>query len=239
MFTVGICDENLSICKKMESCIVSVLFDECDCKTVIFTDLKEMLDSVIKNKEAYDFLFVPIMCNDDSGLKFASVIRENNYTSEIVFTAFDLKNVLDGYIYRAFDFFIYPVSATQVKSMFNRYFMYNDKSGNFFYVKKGNRIEKFDKYSTYYFYSNGRKITMISAGNPMSFYSKLDDVENDLAKGTHNFVRAHQSYLINVQYIKTLTRDNAVMDNGDYIPVSRKYQNDVKNSFLAYLERRI
>lgn len=239
MFTIGICDEDLTVCKRLENCIISVLFDECDCKTIIFTDLNKMLQAVLEEKESFDFLFVPIMCKDDSGLKFASIIRENNYENEIVFTAFDLKNVLDGYVYRAFDFFIYPVSATQVKAMFNRYFMYNDKSGNFFYIKSGNRIEKFDKYSICYFYSNGRKITMVSAGNPLSFYSKLDDIETDLAKGTKNFVRAHQSYLINVQYIKTLTRDNVVMDNGDYIPVSRKYQNDVKDAFIAYLEKRI
>ena len=80
---------------------------------------------------------------------------------------------------------------------------------------------------------------MYTSGNPISFYSKLNLIEEQLDVGVKNFVRVHQSYLVNVQYIKTLTRDNIVMENGTYIPVSRKYQERVHNRFLAFLERRI
>lgn len=234
---IAICDENLAVCNQLENIIESVLFEECECKIDSFTDLDSMLLSVTGKN--YDFLFIPIVCGEGSGLELASIIREHRIPSEIVFTSDNFKNVLDGYIYRAFDFYVYPVTAKRVKEMFNRYFLYNDKSGNFFYIKNGNRIEKYDKYSIYYFCSVGRKIVMYTSGNPMSFYSKLNLIEEQLDVGVKNFVRVHQSYLVNVQYIKTLTRDNIVMENGTYIPVSRKYQERVHNRFLAFLERRI
>ncbi|MGN1123276.1 MAG: LytR/AlgR family response regulator transcription factor [Eubacterium sp.] len=239
MFVVGICDENLYMCKKIENCIVSVLFDECDCVTKTYDDLGVMLNDVIQGTEAFDFIFVPIACNDDSGLKFASVIRDKNINTEIVFTSYNLKNVLDGYTYRAFDYLVLPIAPTRLKNMFNRYFSSNDKSGNFFYLKTFNKIDRFDKFSIYYFSSDGRKITMYTNGNPLTFYSKLDEVEEQVSIGVQNFVRVHQSYLVNVQFIKTLTRDNIVIDNGDYIPVSRKYQSLVHDKFLAYLEGNI
>lgn len=234
---IAICDENISICNQLSNIIESVLFEECDCEVDNFTDLNSMFYSIESKK--YDFLFIPITCGDDSGLKLASIIREHKVNSEIVFTSENLKNVLDGYIYRAFDYFVFPVSAKRVKEMFNRYFLYNDKSGNFFYIKNGNSIDKYDKYSIYYFASDGRKIIMYSSGNPISFYSKLNLVEEQLSVGVQNFVRVHQSFLVNVQYIKTLTKGNILMENGDNIPISRKYQETVHNRFLAFLERRI
>jgi DNA-binding LytR/AlgR family response regulator len=238
MLTIAICDENIDICKKLENMIVSVLFEECDCAVNLFTNLGDLLNSLLGNNK-YDFLFIPVVCGDDSGLKLASIVREQRLQSEIVFTATNMKNVLDGYIYRAFDFYVFPISASRVKDMFNRYFLYNDRSGNFFYIKNGNQINKYDKFSIYYFASDGRKITMFTSGNPLSFYSKMNLVEEQVGVGVNNFVRVHQSYLVNVQYIKILTRDNIVMDNGEYIPVSRKYQENVHKTFLAYLERRI
>ena len=56
------------------------------------------------------------------------------------------------------------------------------------------------------------------------------------ALDAEQFVRVHQSYIVQLKYIKSLTRDGLTMNNGLFVPVSQKRYADVKKQFMKYLE---
>lgn len=60
----------------------------------------------------------------------------------------------------------------------------------------------------------------------------LDKLINELSD---DFVIVHKSYIVNMNYIKTINSSDVLMKNGISISISRSHQNIVKTRFTDYL----
>lgn len=90
-------------------------------------------------------------------------------------------------------------------------------------VKNIIRVES-DNVYTYFFIEQGERLLI---SKPIKFYAEL--------LGDYEFIRVHQSHLINKSHVKSLvTKDGffLVMSDGSQIPVSRQRKEDVKKSLL-------
>ena len=65
----------------------------------------------------------------------------------------------------------------------------------------------------------------------LELYKKLSDVEEDLPP--EDFVRAHQSYLVNNMYIENLKRYEISLISGEKIPVSKSRYKEVQTAFMS------
>ena len=75
-----------------------------------------------------------------------------------------------------------------------------------------------------YFSSDKRKIRLYCTDGTYEFYKKLDMVEEEISSRTKQFVRLHKSYLINLDYIKTYSKQEIKMKNGEILGVSKKHK---------------
>lgn len=64
-------------------------------------------------------------------------------------------------------------------------------------------------------------------------YGILSDYESQL--DSFDFVRTHKSYLVNCRYIRSVEKDQVVLDDKTMIPLSRRRINDVNDKFTKYL----
>lgn len=62
---------------------------------------------------------------------------------------------------------------------------------------------RFSVHDILYFYSDRRKVTLVTDKGEYSFYEKLDSIEKQLESG---FVRIHQRYLVNAQKVEHIDR---------------------------------
>lgn len=69
-----------------------------------------------------------------------------------------------------------------------------------------------------------------------SMYSKLDEIEKCLE--AHGFIRIHQSFLINMRYIKRISSYVLLLENGISFSVPKARYKKVKKVFDAYTEVR-
>lgn len=53
---------------------------------------------------------------------------------------------------------------------------------------------------------------------------KMDELERELSQ--HGFVRCHRMYIINLRYIESLQKSQAVLTTGEQIPISRNRKKD-------------
>ena len=87
-----------------------------------------------------------------------------------------------------------------------------------------------------YFISDKRKIKAVldySYGE-VDFYMKMEELEEKLS--SHDFIRCHQSYLINIHKVLFWERSHIGLIGEEMIPVSRKYIKTV-NQFLSEKEQ--
>ena len=58
-------------------------------------------------------------------------------------------------------------------------------------------------------------------GRQYVFYQSMNMLEEELSLCNHNFVRTHQSYLVNARQIEQFNSKRLKMHNGADVPVSR------------------
>ena len=66
----------------------------------------------------------------------------------------------------------------------------------------------------------------------------LDQIESELAL-YRQFVRCHQSYIVNFDYVMEVQRTKILLKNctdskNEFVPVSRSHKESVKEKFLLY-----
>lgn len=85
-----------------------------------------------------------------------------------------------------------------------------------------------------YVMSDKRKVIIFQPnGKTDSFYCKLDTMEQQL---DDRFIRCHQSYLINTQYICGIDIDGFHMLDGIFIPISQKKYWTSKRRYVQYIK---
>ncbi len=62
----------------------------------------------------------------------------------------------------------------------------------------------------------------------------ISEVEQLLGKG---FIRTHRSYLVGISYMKSISKTEVTLDNGEKIPLSRKNYQAVNQAFIHRFKR--
>lgn len=68
-----------------------------------------------------------------------------------------------------------------------------------------------------------------------SIYSTLNDVEKEYIEA--DFLRVHQSYMVNMKYISKLVRYYVILENGERISIPKVRYREVADSYIAYRGR--
>lgn len=81
--------------------------------------------------------------------------------------------------------------------------------------------------------SKGRIAEIITNAGSVNYYKKLGEIEKLLPK---QFVRCHQSYIVNMDYVKLIRKKTIYLVNGKTIPVSRNRYDETKKRMETYYE---
>lgn len=61
-------------------------------------------------------------------------------------------------------------------------------------------------------------------------YGRMDDVEPELRQ--YGFSRVHQSFLVNMRFVKSVERYVAQLKNGTEVSISKKYYKDTEMEYI-------
>lgn len=68
------------------------------------------------------------------------------------------------------------------------------------------------------------------------FYGKLNDIEEQVRKSNKSFLRIHQSYLVNYDYIKIIRYQSVVMKNEIELQISEDRKKLIRSSLMQIIE---
>jgi two-component system LytT family response regulator len=218
-----------------------VIDDEADARNVMrkllelfCPEISLLLDAVdgeqamklVRNRK-FDFAFVDIQLNNESGIDVAKKI--SRYCPNIIFvTAYD-KYAVEAFQTEAIHYLLKPVDPELLQQAIRRSNLKFDAPSEFdnrlFLVTQDRmtvlrheeiRYMKGDgNYTTFY----DRKEEVLTVSRNLAYYERLID--------SPLFFRIHQSYLVNVQFVAGLrARDRkgnfcVILKNGEEIPLAR------------------
>lgn len=205
MLKIAICDDDCKFTGEIET----LVFKESHklgvrVETKVFYDGKTLLKS-IQDGEHYQLIFIDIEMKQVDGITAARHIREIDRAVLLIYVSSYDKYLKELFEVEPFRFLSKPLNQVQ----FARYFKESCKRINetevFYQFTFNKEIRKVSVGNIVYFESNNRIVYIhLKDGSSEHFYDKLNNVEKELAASRQYFLRIHQSFLVNYDYVKKM-----------------------------------
>lgn len=229
MLRVAICDDDQHHREEIYHIICKALFFRTDLEVENFENGIQVIEAIENKKFDFDLLLLDIHMAEMDGLRTAEYIRKNRIDVDIIFITVSKKYVYDGYTYKAFAYLIKPFDEKRIAYELNRYLDEKEQADDYLNIPIKGVVQRIALDKVIYFESVSRKILVHTKRETISFYAKMDELE-EIVKGKQ-FVRCHQSYMVNRKYVSGITR-NALIAEEASIPISRKYQKEIKDIWM-------
>ncbi len=232
MTNIAICDD-----QKYELDIIVSILDEWGIRTKnyihkeLFLDGRTLINYCVITENQVDIILLDIQMNPMNGLEVADRIRKMNENVIIIFVTNNMDNVFEGYKVRAFRYIMKNSMNKELQLAIEDAFKELEDNQKYFqYTTKGKTMKVF--YSNIlYFESKARLIDIHTSKKTDSFYGKINEMEEVL---NDNFLRCHQSYIVNLKYVIGLEGNHFILTTGEKIPISESRRSEAKKAFLWF-----
>lgn len=236
MIRIAICDDEIRITSEIEE----ILLQLCDSNRIetdisVFFDGQTLEDSILSGKQ-FDLIYLDIEMKTRNGIEAAKNIRKIDQNVLLIYIS-----IYENYMKELFEVDAYRFISKPIdKKIFEKYFLkaYERLYSCAIYYEYQYKKEIFKVLigEIVYFESKARTIKIIlSDGREEKFNGKLNDVERKLINNKINFLRIHQSFLVNYQFIKSMKKTQAKLLNGSILQISEDRQKHVLEQYCKML----
>lgn len=193
-----------------------------------FDSGKMLLRNAMIEEDKYNIVLLDVQMEDMDGLKTAKRFRKVNPYCIIIFITSYWENVFDAFKVSAFRYILKSkLNSALPEALDSAMKLVDDKEVFFIYsiYKTKKRVPTRD---IIYFESRKRtiQIHVIGEEEPRTFYDTLSDIEEKI--GYKDFVRCHQSYIVNSRFISEIVNKQLILKNNmGILPISDRYKERV------------
>ncbi len=253
LLKVAICDDNPyeldEICSKVKNRFNR---ESMDYEIVRFASLNELENSLLQENYGLFLLDIQFDTEKKTSLNLAQKISEISPSAPIIFiTAYSnffpevyicnhiyclLKEELDKHLPRALDKAMQAIRSEgggeTLSLTFNRQ-VHVVPLDEVLYLEKNLRKIRFHCRHPENYVERSERAKRLREQKPLTIdvYGVFDEYLPLLSAA---FVQIHRSYIVNLNYIKSLQREGLVMLNGDLIPISRQFRSQFMKAMKQY-----
>lgn len=237
MISIAICDDNFPITSEIEKLLISISQrHHIKIDISVFFDGKTLYNS-IHSGNIYDIIYLDIEMSDMNGIEAAHHIRSDQFSTVLIYISAYESYYRQLFEVEPFRFILKPIDPL----LFEKYFLAAHKKIidhlQYFTYSFHQNYNKVPISDILYFESQGRSIIIHTFDSIHRFLGKLDKIETYVQQNIDlDFLRIHQSYLINPRYIRTFTHNNIILTNGCCLKISSKYQRKIQSQYLTIFE---
>lgn len=229
---IAICDDNKSIIDSVKSALMQCKEYISQIKIDEFYSGESLLE-YYKNGGRYDLLFLDIHMKEIDGINTAFKLKKMQSDLILIFLTGHTIYVKEAFIVQAFQYLTKPVKQDEIIKEFKRAVQHY-KLNHTKYKIEDKRSTVFVEISNIiYMEVRNHNITIYTNMGDYIVKGRLKDEENKLKK--YDFVRCHQGYLVNMQWIQAINEDGIELKNGTTVPVSRRMRKSVIDVFSNYI----
>lgn len=233
MLMIAVCDDEIRECLHFTRQVQSIMQElNIPCIIKQYNSGSKLLQAI----EEFDIIFLDIiMCGMD-GIETARQLRRNAPDKLLIFISASRQYVFDAFGVEAFEYLVKPVDNSKLRQALLRGSVkLTRQSGDYIIVNKDRQTRKLFLDEIRYFEIRGRLIESHGIGASFSWYGQIGILENSLSG--KDFFRCHKSYLINLKYVETYNRQEAVLDNGENIMIAKRRYEAFGRAILDYMRK--
>lgn len=232
---IGICDSNL-----LDREIITDFLNDYFYKKSIeysicsYSSGKELIYDIQDGKNL-DLIFLDIYIGNEFGISIAKQLREKiGYDGKIVFLTATVDFAVDSYDVEAVGYLLKPVHTQKLHMVMNK--ITKNLDADVYRIKQRNNIHTLKIDSIIYVESSNSRCIIHSYNTDYVIYKRLNDIEAEL--NNRRFLRCHQSYLVNMDYIKNVDKQFELV-NGDFVCIRQRNLKAIKQQYVDYIKSRI
>ena len=233
---IAACDDNLEFLQGLSE-LLNKYGEEnhCNVEYKVFTNPLELVTQMEKGVH-YDMILLDICMPGINGIQCAKDIRMYDNFVKIVFLTTSAEYAVESYSVKAYDYLLKPIQKERLFSLLRQVEKDNDKSEkNIIVIKTKTGLTKIALTQLEYCEVVNRKLILHLANKEdLECSIRINELEEKL-QGFGIFLRPHRSFLVNMDYIQTLTTHSIIMENGAKIPVPREKYAQVKQTYMEYV----
>lgn len=221
MLRIAICDDEPEARDALRFQLEKALIEQTEEVVYEFCAGTNAVSWLRKHPGEVDLLFLDVEMDNMDGMEAARQIREFDGNIMIVFLTGYADHVFDGYSVGALDYILKPVTVQRLMELLHRVRVKLEQEENLsFSFKNADGTWRFPLQEILYFYSDRRKVSLVTKDKEYTFYAKLDEIGKKL---DGQFVRIHQRFLVNPSRVDYLGGDTVTV-GGQELPCSRNYR---------------
>ena len=212
-----------------EQCIDSIHVYE-------FKSSEDLLDAV-ESGLGIDLLFIDIQIpNELSGLEAAKQIRRSNELISIVFVTNYAEYASEGYYVNALRYLRKPIAYERTEECLTiAYKQWKLRKNEYAVIATKKQKLILPYIDILYVETQGHSLLLhMTNHQEIVITYKMQDLIKLLPK--HLFTVCHRCYLINLMYVRRITKVNVTMSNGAVIPIGSKFLETVETVFDDYYQ---
>lgn len=235
MLRIGICDDDVSARDLLHATLDRELDEQTEQIVYEFSGGTSAVKWLVSHPGEIDLLFLDVEMPGQNGVETARAIRRFDREIMLVFLTGYRDYIFDGYQVEALDFILKPLDHEQAKRILGRVrTRLSEREHQHFVFKNTDGTYRLPLSQIQYFYSERRLVTLVAGdGREYPFYARLNALAGQLAA---DFVRIHQRYLVNPQYVSHYRPDRVEIGTVS-LPISRALKAQAGRELAQHLLR--
>lgn len=235
MIKIAFCDDELSMLNKFQVLLNRYRVEKNqEIEYAAFRNPIELLAAVERGIQ-FDILFLDVIMPGENGIDTAAEIRHYDSNVKIIFLTSSAEFAVQSYAVNAFFYQLKPVNEESFFRVMDAVLDECEKEQTDSLIlrcKSGiTRIEL--RHLEYCEVIHRTLFFHLTSGKVLESIGSLDELCVQL-KPYNNFLRPHRSYLVNLEYVQSLSTRAITMSCLTEIPIPRGKYSEFKNTFLEY-----
>lgn len=225
----ALCDDEQTFINELRNNISEIEIENDNFEIKEYTSGEALLGDF--HKGSFDVIILDIEMGEMNGLQTARKIRDIDSSVILVFLTSYESFVYSGYEVKAFRYILKTqpksIRLEQLQATVNECYMNNHT----IIVPYKNSSCRLALKSIMFIEVLGREVSVHTNNEVISFSGKLIDYEKMLI--SNRFIKTNKSFLVNALNISWIDKLYVIMKNGEKVPVSRKYREQVEKAFMC------
>ncbi|MEG0941962.1 MAG: LytTR family DNA-binding domain-containing protein, partial [Oscillospiraceae bacterium] len=207
-----------------EACRIKTFYSSFAAETYLLDEAKGATDILITDIE---------LGSRENGIALTRRIKSKYPHMKVIFITGHLEFALDIFDAEPVYFLGKPVDDEKLRSALHaaQAALEEDKANCLTIAVRGEVLRlRFSR--ILYLESELRSVSIHNVEETLTVHCKLSDLEEGLPA---NFLRCHQSFIINMDRVKSMNSASFILSNGDAIPISRTKVSETRDEFLNYI----
>ena len=234
MINIAICDDDDDMVKNHMKIVEECLSRNGSIgKIETYTDSNNILCDITEDQKYFDLLLLDIEMPGFSGMHVAEKIKPYLPNAKVIFITSHIEFAID-----AFELFVFRYVPKQdmerrlEPAVIDAIKLLELEDGKTYTIQTNSRLEKIPFKDILYIIKDGKNAEITEISGVTKVRKTLQQVFDEI--NAEEFIFIDRGCIVNIIHIMQIKEGNAVLKNGEMLPISRSHLQSVKEKINSY-----